>query len=208
MTVSEGSPSANEDAGALYARLVREARSGDRDAMERLLLRTQGVAYRVSLLVCGHHQDAEDVMQEALLQTYRHVRQITKPDAFRTWLYTTVRNACLMQRRRRAGQPARMLSVEQGGARGEGVQAIDVEDQARRADQRVMDMWLGARLRRALAALPRSYRVVVVLREIEGLSTREVATIAGLSEANVRARLHRARMLLRRYLSDVADEVA
>ena len=190
----------------MYANLVLDAKSGDADAMERLLLQAQGVAYRVSLLVCGHHQDAEDVMQEALLSTYRHVDQIEDPGAFRTWLYKTVRNACLMRRRRRVGEPARPVSIEQGDSRDEEVRPVDVEDPSRSADQQIMDTWLGARLRRALAALPRDYRVVVVLREIEGLSTRDVASIAGVSEANVKTRLHRARAMLRRDLGTVSGE--
>ena len=86
-----------------YAALVREAAAGDRDAMERLLMRAQEVAYRFSVLVCGHPEDAEDVMQDALLKTFQHVHRIEDPSAFRTWLYSTVRNACLMKRRRRAG---------------------------------------------------------------------------------------------------------
>ena len=201
-------PSNQDEAQALYAKLVLDARSGNADAMERLLLRTQGVAYRVSLLVCGHHQDAEDVMQEALLSTYRHVDQIEDPRAFRTWLYKTVRNACLMRRRRRVGEPARPVSIEQGDSRGDEVRPIEVEDTSRSADQQIMDTWLGARLRRAIAALPRDYRVVVVLREIEGLSTREVSAITGVSEANVKTRLHRARTVLRRNLADVPGEVS
>jgi RNA polymerase sigma-70 factor, ECF subfamily len=201
-------PSTQDEAQALYANLVLDAKSGDADAMERLLLRVQGVAYRVSLLVCGHHQDAEDVMQEALLSTYQHVNQIDDPRAFRTWLYMTVRNACLMRRRRRVGEPARPVSIEQGDSRDKEARPIDVEDPSRSADQQIMDTWLGARLRRALAALPRDYRVVVVLREIEGLSTRDVASITGVSESNVKTRLHRARAMLRRDLDNVSREAS
>lgn len=207
MTVSDNLHlSAEDEAKALYARLVRDATSGDADAMERLLLRAQEVAYRVSLLVCGHPQDAEDVMQEALLKTYRFVARIKEPDAFRTWLYRTVRNACLMKRRRRVDEPASHVSLEQGGPGTMEARPVEVEDQARPADQRLVDAWLGDRLRRAMAALPKAYRVIVVLREIEGLSTREVAAIAGISEANVKTRLHRARGLLRRHLGDVVDQ--
>jgi RNA polymerase sigma-70 factor (ECF subfamily) len=65
-----------------------------------------------------------------------------------------------------------------------------------------MNNWLGRRLRQALRTLPPGYRVIVFLREIEGLSTREVAKVTGLSEANVKTRLHRARMLLREQLED------
>lgn len=184
-----------------YAELVRAAAAGEREAMERLLMRAQEVAYRFSLLVCGHPQDAEDVMQDALLKTYRYVSRIKQPEAFRTWLYTTVRNACRMKRRRHVGEPAHVSSVEQGAIGSDGgPAAIDVAGHARPADQLVMDAWLNDRLRRGLNALPPSYRMIVVLREMEGLSTREVAGVAGISEANVKTRLHRARVMLRRAL--------
>jgi RNA polymerase sigma-70 factor (ECF subfamily) len=188
-----------------YAALVRAATGGDADAMERLLVRAQEVAYRFSLLVCGHVEDAEDVMQDALIRTYAHVKQLEDPAAFRTWLYTTVRNACLMKRRRRAGEPSHFVSVEQGGpGSSDGSPSpIDVEGRARPPDLQVMDAWIDRRLHAALASLPPTYRAIVVLREIEGLSTKEVATVTGISEANVKTRLHRARVMLRRRLEGV-----
>jgi RNA polymerase sigma-70 factor, ECF subfamily len=188
-----------EGARAEYAALVTQAAAGDRDAMERLLMQAQEVAYRFSLLVCGRPEDAEDVMQDALLKTYQHVSQITEPHAFRTWLYTTVRNACLMKRRRRAGEPAVFDSLDEP-ADARGGTALDVADRSRRADQRLAESWMDARLRGALKTLPRVSRMIVVMREIEGLSTREVAAITGFSEANVKTRLHRARLMLRRRL--------
>jgi RNA polymerase sigma-70 factor (ECF subfamily) len=191
---------ANRDAKAEYAALVREAASGDPSAMERLLIRSQEAAYRFSLLVCGHPEDAEDVMQEALLKTYQHVKRIMDPEAFRTWLYTTVKNACLMKRRRHAGEPAAFVSVEQGVDGPDGGIPIDVADQAQRVDQRLVDGWMDRRLRAALEALPGAYRLILVMREVEGLSTREVATVTGFSEANVKTRLYRARLMLRRKL--------
>ena len=166
-------------------------------------MRAQEVAYRFSLLVCGHAEDAEDVMQDALLKTYQHVAQISEPAAFRTWLYTTVRNACLMKRRRRAGEPSTFVSVEQGIETGDRTVPVDVADPSPSIDQRIMDGWLDDRLRRALNHLPPSYRMIVVMREIEGLSTREVASIVGVSEANVKQRLHRARLMLRKQLEQV-----
>jgi RNA polymerase sigma-70 factor (ECF subfamily) len=193
--------SSSEIDRAAYAALVRAAAEGDRDAMERLLMRAQEVAYRFSLLVCGHPQDAEDVMQDALLKTYRYVNRIKEPEAFRTWLYTTVQNACRMKRRRHIGEPSQLTSVEQGATTADGVAGpLELEGHTRAADQLVMDAWVSDRLRRALKALPPSYRMIVVLREMEGLSTREVASVAGISEANVKTRLHRARVMLRQAL--------
>ena len=188
------------DVKAEYSGLVRAARTGDRDAMERLLVRAQEVAYRFSLLVCGHVEDAEDVMQDALLRTYQHVTQITDPEAFRPWLYTTVRNACLMKRRRRSGEPSHFVSIEQGGTPDDGAATAVEIAAARPMDQQLSDAWVDGRLRQALSQLPPLYRMVVVMREIEGLSTREVAEIIGVSEANVKTRLHRARLMLRKQL--------
>ena len=193
--------SSDEAARAVYAELVRDAAAGDRGAMERLLIRAQEAAYRFSLLVCGHPEDAEDVMQDALLKTYQHVRRIKDPAAFRTWLYTTVRNACLMKRRRHVGEPVHFESIDEGRRSEEGTaKPMEVPDAARPADERMMDAWIDRRLRQALHGLPPRYRAIIVLREIDGLSTREVATVTGISEANVKQRLHRARIMLRRRL--------
>jgi RNA polymerase sigma-70 factor (ECF subfamily) len=170
--------------------------------MERLLMRAQEVAYRFSLLVCGHAEDAEDVMQEALLQTYRHVRAIDTPGAFRTWLYSTVRNACLMKRRRRVGEPATFVSIEQEPTESGAGAPVNVADGSRPADQRLIDTWMDGRLREALKKLPPAYRMIVVMREMEGLSTKEVAAISEISEANVKTRLRRARLMLRRHLEN------
>jgi len=171
--------------------------------MEALLVKAQEVAYRFSLLVCGHPEDAEDVMQDALLKTYQHVARISEPDAFRTWLYRTVRNACLMKRRRRVGEPSNFVSVERGIDTVDGTVHVDVTDPSRAIDQRLIDGWVDGRLRQALRRLPAPYRMIVVMREIEGLSTKEVAAIAGVSEANVKTRLHRARLMLRKQLEHV-----
>ena len=191
------------DVKSEYAGLVKAAATGDRGAMEALLVRAQEVAYRFSLLVCGHPEDAEDVMQDALLKTYQHVGDINEPEAFRTWLYTTVRNACLMKRRRRAGEPANFVSVEQGIDTAGSTVPVEVADPSRTIDQRLVDGWMDGRLRHALNQLPSSYRLILVMREIEGLSTKEVATVAGVSESNVKTRLHRARLMLRKQLEDV-----
>jgi RNA polymerase sigma-70 factor, ECF subfamily len=191
----------DERARAELAALVMSAAGGDRQAMEELLIRAQEVAYRFSLLVCGHPEDAEDVMQEALMKTYQYVSRIEHPDAFRTWLYSTVRHACLMKHRRRSGEPARFVSVE-GPADRDGAKEIDVADPAPAADQRMIDDSMDRRLRSALEKLPPAYRMIVVMREMEGLSTREVAAVTGYSEANVKTRLHRAHMMLRRHMEE------
>jgi RNA polymerase sigma-70 factor (ECF subfamily) len=198
-------PSSSEKASAAhetdYATLIRAAQGGSHVAMERLLMKAQEVAYRFSLLVCGHADDADDAMQEALLKTYRYAAQIQQPEAFRTWLYRTVKNACLISRRKRVHEPKRLLSLDEPVIGDDGnVQAIDVEDPGRRPDEIVANSRLRRRLHQALQSLDPGYREIVFLREVEGLSTKEVATVVGISEANVKTRLHRARLMLRQQL--------
>jgi RNA polymerase sigma-70 factor (ECF subfamily) len=184
-----------------YASLLRAVQAGSNQAMERLLMRAQEVAYRFSQMVCGHAEDADDAMQEALLKTYRYATRIREPEAFRTWLYRTVKNACLIGRRRHVGEPAYLLSLDDVTAAMDGERhRVEVVDPARRPDEHAMNAALRRRLRSAFAALPPPYRLVVFLREMEGLSTRQVAKVTGISEANVKTRLHRARLFLRQEL--------
>lgn len=184
-----------------YRALVVAAAAGDTGALETLLERAQHVAYRFSVMACGHAEDAEDVMQDALIKTYRYVGRIEQPEFFKTWLYRTVRNACLMKRRRRVDEPARLLSLDDvlPTPDGEG-RPIDPPSPSRTPEQVVVNRRLRQRLGEALKTLPGPFRVVVFLREIEGLSTREVADVLGISEANVKTRLHRARLQLRHVL--------
>jgi RNA polymerase sigma-70 factor (ECF subfamily) len=178
-----------------YAELLGDlGRDDGGQAMERLLMDAQSLAYRFSLFVCGDVTDAEDAMQDALVQTYRSARKIRDPRAFRTWLYRTVKNACLMSRRTGAGHPPRLLSLDDEAARDVPASAPTPEALTAAAAER-------RRFQQAFRSLPKSYRLIAFLRDIEGLSTRDAARIAGISEDNVKQRLHRARHLLRQALT-------
>jgi RNA polymerase sigma-70 factor, ECF subfamily len=200
----QGVPDSAKPVQDEYTGLVRAASAGDAEALERLLMRAQEVAWRFSTSVCGHADDAEDAMQEALMKTYRYVGHIREPGAFRPWLYRTVRNACLMGRRKRAGEPARLQSLHEVVSAGGRHMFTDPPDQGKTPEQLADNAALRRRLRKALRALPGPYRAVVFLREMEGLSTREVAQVMGMSEDNVKTRLHRARVQLQAILNSGA----
>lgn len=184
----------------VYADLIRQASTGDPAAMERLLTRVQEVAWRFSVAVCGRTDDAEDAMQEALLKTYRYTSRIREPESFRPWLHRTVKNACLMSRRKRVHEPARVESLDDGRDGGRAA-AIDPVDPGRNPEEHAANTRLRVRLRAALNTLPPSSRAVVFLREMQGLSTREVAQVMDLSEATVKQRLSRARRVLQTALA-------
>lgn len=189
-----------EPADSGYETLLLRVRSGEPDAIDDLLRRAQGVARRYSEAVCGRAPDSEDAMQEALLKTFRHARLIREPRAFRAWLYKTVKNACLIGRRRRAAAPRTFASLDAASL--DWTEPADAgpgpADALATAESR-------EELRRALASLPPSYRETVFLRDLEGLSTREVARVLGISEANVKVRLHRAHARLRSHFEDATS---
>lgn len=185
----------------VYADLVRQAAAGDGAAMERLLLRAQEAAWRFSLAVCGRPDDAEDAMQEALLKTYRHTAQIRDPQAFRPWLHRTVRNACLMSRRKRRHEPRHLESLDAPAAPGTSPPP-DPAAPGHDPEQAAANARLRTELKRALHTLPPESRAVLFLREMQGLSTREVAHAMGMSEDTVKTRLSRARKALQAELQD------
>jgi len=112
----------------------------------------------------GSRYEAEDrAWQGAVLKTYHHVTKIQKPEAFRTWPFRTVRNFCLMKRRKKVDEPSHVMSLDG---------TMDATDAGRRPDEVALNKWLGVRLRAALAGLAPVDRMIVLLREMEGLSTR------------------------------------
>ena len=184
---------AAEAGGDGYARVLERIRAGDPAAIDELIDRAHGIARRYSLAVCGSAPDTDDAMQEALLQTFRHAREIREPRAFRAWLYRTVKHACLLGRRR-TGVEALTGGLEDV--------ADEPADASPAVDALVETEESRARVHDALARLRPAYREAVFLRDLEGLSTREVASVLGISEANVKVRLHRAHAQLRRELAD------
>jgi RNA polymerase sigma-70 factor (ECF subfamily) len=188
MTDGANAPTSTDHDAALLVRV----RAGESAALDELLGRALGIARRYSSAVCGRAPDREDAVQEALLQTFRHAHGIREPRAFRAWLYRAVKNACLIGRRR-TGSDRGISSLDAEGS-------LEAVDPSRTADDQLLAAEDRERVRLALAALPASYREAIFLREFEGLSTREVARVVGITEANVKVRLHRAHAQLRRRL--------
>ena len=182
--------------------LARRAVTGDNAAFERLVERYRDRVYRLSLRLTGSASDAEEVLQDTFVSAYRRLDGFRGEAAFSTWLYRIATNAALMLRRGRARHPTEPLDDYMPRFDRQGRHARDV-DHGRAADaEAILDRERLARhARRALERLPGRYRTPFVLRDLEELPTAEVASVLGLSQALVRQRVHRARLMLRGYLS-------
>jgi RNA polymerase sigma-70 factor, ECF subfamily len=178
---------------------VQLLQRSDDAALEKALVLLQDTVFSFSMRVCGQREDAEDTMQEVLLKSVPHLPKFDSPKALVVWLYKVAKNRCLMSRRRSKFAPNPDLSLEElmpvrnelellGSDR-----AINPEAFAIRSEQ-------AGRLRDAIQKLPAQYRIILVLRDMEGLADEEVAEITGLRSGTVRVRLHRARLFVRKEL--------
>lgn len=162
--------------------------------------------YAFSMRMCGHREDAEDVLQDTLVSAYRKLAGLREPKALTSWLYRTVANACLMRRRRSKFAPKSELSLEellpQGGVVEEG--PLLPETHGPEAD--LYRKRLSEELEAAVRDLPPDYRIVWLMRDVEGLSTEETAEALQIGISNVKMRLHRARLALRKQLAHLHPE--
>lgn len=190
--------------------LLRRAGQGDWSAFERLLGRFEGRVFGLAMRMVGQRQDAEDVTQQTLLSVLEHVDEFREEAAVATWILRIAANHALKTLRKRRGLPTTSLEFlddpDDNYASAPHPQFIaqwrDAPDQlAERAEVRHL-------LDQALAELDDKYRVVFVLRDVEGLSTKETAELLELTEANVKVRLLRARLLLRERLTAALGDEA
>ena len=184
--------------------LAARAAAGDDRAFEEIVERYQGRVYRLACRLTSD-TDAADVLQETFLQVYRHLPSFRGDAQFGTWLYRIATNASLMHRRARARRPAESLErfLPRFDAHGVHVDTPAALQVASRADELLDRQFLAEKARAVMARLPDLYRDAFVLRDLEEMSTADVAHALGVKPATVRQRVHRARLMLRGYLSDL-----
>jgi RNA polymerase sigma-70 factor, ECF subfamily len=194
-------PAADEGDEALAAL----AAAGDEPAFEELVSRYQARVYRLARRLTGHEGEAKDVLQETFLAAYRGLPAFRAESRFSTWLYRIATNAALMHRRARARRPTESLDVFLPRFDAGGVHAAEPADlrAASRADELLDRKYLAEKAQAGLDRLPDLYRDAFVLRDLEDLTTAEVAALLGIEAAAVRQRVHRARLMLRGYLSEL-----
>lgn len=157
--------------------------------------------YRFANRLCGETEAAKDLVQETFLNAYRGFKEFRGDAQVSTWLYTIASRACLRMRRKRKGEPARELSLDEFIPTSEGELRLQIPMDGLTPEEALQNKELRHALDHAIAALPKKYRMVLILRDMEGLSAKEVGTIMGLNERAVKSRLHRARLFVRRELS-------
>ena len=179
--------------------------TGDANAFDRFVEHFRAKIFHYSWLMCGQREDAEDVAQETLLKVFESLDQLREPERVRPWVFRIARNACLMKRRKSVFAPSQELSLDdfmpaidhQGGHA-----KLQIADWSGLPDRQILQSEMKHVLDQAIGALPENYKSVILMRDVEELSTMETAQVLDLTEDVVKTRLHRARLAVRQKLDE------
>ena len=179
--------------------LVNAARGGDIGSFEKLVKRYDRNVFRIAQHITQNREDAEDVVQDAFLKAYQNLGQFQGQSKFYTWLVRIAVNEALMRLRRR--RPERMISLDEDVKTEEDSMPREIADWSPNPEQQYTQAELKDLLGKTIQGLPAGFRMVFVLRDVEGLSTEETAAALELSVPAVKSRLLRARLQLRERLN-------
>ena len=176
--------------------LIAAAKLGDHPAFAELWTRHSNTAFKMAYRITGNRDDAEDVIQDAWMKAYVHLKAFDGRAKFSTWLTRITINSALMTLRRKRAHPETSMEIEDGGT----WRHCEITDQTKDVDELYARHERAERLRRAICRLQPTLRNVVEIHQLSDRSVKEVAELAGLSVAATKSRLLRARIVLRRAL--------
>ena len=177
--------------------LIQAINAGEVDKFQDLVKRYEAKLYNFSLRMCRDPSDAEDMIQDTFLNVFRYLKNFRYEAKFKNWLYKIAASVCIKKKRRRKHAPDQTLSLEDFLPGDEAEVARKIPRWTTIPLDQLLNEELAEVLSDTIHALPEKYRIVAILRDVEGFSTAETANILDISPANVKVRLHRARLFLR-----------
>ncbi len=182
--------------------IERFKEKGDRRAFESIISKYENQIFRFGFRMCGQVQDAEDIVQDTFESAYRYLKDFRGEASLLSWLLKIASSACIKKRRLRKDQPKNLLSFEELQEEGSSEPELAGPSRQSPAEQ-VLESEMKKKLEELLHDIPEHYRVVLVLRDLEGVSSREVAETLDISETAAKVRLHRARAMLFKRFEEV-----
>ena len=172
--------------------LIKKAQEGDRNALAKLVKQYEQTVYNFAFKICRNKERAEHTMQETFLSMVKSIKQFSGKSKLSTWLYTVVSNHCLMMARSNKKHLHTSLDDEDSLIDEKNITDWKISPQRIAENDELKDI-----LNEAINKLPPDYRVVFMLRDIQGFSTEETGKAIDLSVPAVKSRLHRARNMLK-----------
>ena len=186
--------------------LITRFKAGSMDAMEKIVERYEDQIFTFGLKMCGHLQDAEDIVQETFLNAFKYLNDFREETKLRNWLFKIAARVCFRKRRKKKFEPERELSLESFVLKDGLSSSYDIPDFSNNPSEQLERNELKQIINKSILSLPPKYRFVFNLRDIEGFSTKEASEILGITAQTVKTRLHRARLFLREKISEQFNE--
>ncbi|KJS20081.1 MAG: hypothetical protein VR72_16125 [Clostridiaceae bacterium BRH_c20a] len=188
----------------LEEELITRSQNGDMDAFEELVARYERRVYSIAFRFMGNQEDASDLAQEAFLKAYQAIKNFRQEASFSTWICRIVSNVCRDQLRK--AKRTIQTSLDEEVWLEEGTVTKQVKDHAPTTEQVYERKELKEYLQGLINNLNPEYRMVVVLRDIQGYSYEEIAEMLNCSLGTVKSRLNRARKVLREQINSDGRE--
>jgi len=186
--------------------LVKKAQGGDYPSFEELVKRHEKKIYNLAYRLTGNQEDANDVLQETLLQAFRKLSGFKGNSKLSTWLYRIALNTSLMKKRKEKKMETVSLDMPVLTRKGNRIKRELSDDWSKNPLTTLENKEVREILSKAISSLPEEYRTILILRGFNGLSNEEAAKMLNISLPAVKSRLHRARLLLRNALSQYFKE--
>jgi RNA polymerase sigma-70 factor, ECF subfamily len=188
------------------AELVKAINSGDKSLFQNLVKKYEQKLYNFGLKMCGETRDAEDMVQDAFLNAYKYLADFRYEASFKNWLYRIAGSACIKKKRKSKFAPQKEISLEDFIPEDKENAPDSLPQWASEPLEKVLNAELSENISRSILSLPEKYRIVLVLRDVEGFGTEETAQILNIRPASVKVRLHRARLFLKEKLKGYFSE--
>jgi RNA polymerase sigma-70 factor, ECF subfamily len=187
--------------------LAKRLLAGQPEAFEQFVEHFRTKIFQYSWLMCGQREDAEEVAQETLLKAFRSFHQLREPERVRSWIFRVAKNACLTQRRKSlfapsAAQEISLDALMPNREQRDGRVKLEIADWSQLPEDQALQAEMKRELEKAIRQLPEAFRAIIILRDLQELSTQETAHILEVSEDVVKTRLHRARLAIRKSLDE------
>ncbi|MGB0716340.1 MAG: RNA polymerase sigma factor [Phycisphaerae bacterium] len=203
----DSKPGAENPVRLEEASLIEEIKAGQTERFEELVREYQDRVYNACWRITGHLEDARDITQEAFLRAFQEIRNFRHESSFYTWVFRIAVNLALSHRRK-AGR-RRTVSIDQT-LESDGTQAQNlaqrIADQTPAPEQGIVQAEMHQKAIRALQEIDVDFRIIIVLRDVEGFGYQEISRILDVQPGTVKSRLFRARAALKQAMDSVAHE--
>lgn len=185
-------------------KLIKQSISGDVSSFEQLINQYQKMAYNVAYRIMGNEEDAKDMTQEALIKVYKKLKTFRMDASFSTWLYRIVMNTCKDDLRKKK---MKTISIDKTYDTGSGEVQMEIEDDKLGPEDRLIQKETQGFVQEALQEIPEANRIVLVLRDIKGMSYDEISEVLDLPKGTVKSRINRGRQALKDVINKKGKDI-